>query len=254
MVHAFPSDGSTWGRSWRAKGAEAVGRIVAKEAYKMNRDDLDRIIIVDGGCLDDLALSLVSTDDSLTTLVTESDCFEEISSPELEELSEETEAQLIQRKQLSAMHKAVVEGKEDTVARLIRNGADIQQELYSGWTVLCTAAYLGSLGLVQLLLKSNASFNRPDGGLSPLDWAVRQNRVNVAKELLRHGATLGPQGIYDPPLLLIAARTGDKEMVQILLDAGSEVEEKFDGANAIQAARWNDNEDILTLLSEYRGV
>lgn len=80
------------GKVCGAKGAEVVGRIVAKEAYRMGRDDLDGIIVVEGGCLDDLALSLVSTDDLLTTSPTESDCFEEFSSPELEELSEETEA------------------------------------------------------------------------------------------------------------------------------------------------------------------
>jgi len=76
----------------------------------------------------------------------------------------------------------------------------------------------------------------------------------MAKELLRHGATLGPQGIDHPALLFITASAGDKEMVQILQDAGSDVEEHFEGRNAIKAAEWNGDADILTLLSEYRGV
>ena len=77
-----------------------------------------------------------------------------------------------------------------------------------------------NLPKVQALLKQDIDVNV--AFTSPLEVAVQNNKVEIAKLLLSHHANPNRESTYESCLIL-AAKNGNLEMVKLLVDSGAEV-------------------------------
>ncbi len=99
---------------------------------------------------------------------------------------EQTDVNLINRHDESALMLASLKGLEPAVRRLIERGADVNK---TGWTPLHYAATGGHVGIVRLLLEHHA-FIDPESpnGTTPLMMAARYGSGEAVKLLLEEGA------------------------------------------------------------------
>jgi len=87
-------------------------------------------------------------------------------------------------------------------------------------TPLCVACKLGSLDVVNLLLKHGADLNVHDIVHIPLRYALEEDKIDIAKVLLEHGAKAGE-------LNLLTIIEYSKSAVEVLLPHLSDVK-KYD--------------------------
>jgi ankyrin repeat protein len=119
---------------------------------------------------------------------------------------------------------------------------------------LLTAVENGQLEDVSRLLKQGANANAADQyQLTALTWAAMKSQPAIARVLLAAGANPNPQPSTVAPAgfpLARAAGVGSLELVEILLDAGAQVNAKDkDGRTAIfKAAYYSSNLNILAKL------
>ncbi|KAL9108473.1 MAG: hypothetical protein Q9227_006807 [Pyrenula ochraceoflavens] len=98
-----------------------------------------------------------------------------------------------------------------------------------------------------LLCRSGANVN--DRGLwsSPLEVAIRQNRLSTVEILVEHGAAVNSLTRYGGSLLSLACQHASLDVIQFLLDQGAvDNEEDFDTALVNAASREDDS--IMRLL------
>jgi ankyrin repeat protein len=95
---------------------------------------------------------------------------------------------------------------------------------------LADAAMHGNKGAVQSLLQQKADVNAAQGdGTTALHWAAYREDLEMARLLVKAGADVkATTRIGDMTPLYMAAKTGNAAMVELLLNAGSEI----DRANA----------------------
>lgn len=120
----------------------------------------------------------------------------------------------------TALHNVMCEDKFDTVALLVRRGADVGARNDAGVTPLHLAC---SPQAVDLLVSLGAQVDaRADNGDTPLLTAVGEpDRAGVAAALLRHGADPQARDNAGDSVLAIAIRRGDEAMQQVLRRAGA---------------------------------
>lgn len=115
------------------------------------------------------------------------------------------------------------------VRALVDKGAEINAVDRLGGTPLSTMLRYGmhpeQLQSVLYLIEHGADTNVRDqtGQETPLEYACRyavEGRHIVVRSLLDHGAEVNPKSPFWTPLHYAASR-GDKEMVQMLLEAGA---------------------------------
>jgi ankyrin repeat protein len=137
-------------------------------------------------------------------------------------------------------------GSETMVRRLLSAGADPNAKLLAGETMLMEASRTGNAAVVDQLLSKGADVNASASrGQTALMWAVAQKHPDVVKLLLAHHAdvqarsdawsyvmAVPPHGYLeynraiphgnDSPLLF-AARVGDLDSTELLVNAGANV-------------------------------
>jgi ankyrin repeat protein len=114
-------------------------------------------------------------------------------------------------------------------------------------TVLSLAAENGHNPIVSLLLERGARLESTDTlGRTPLWWAIKAERMTMARLLLEKGAD---PGCMDQPPLLIAAESGHYESVKLLLEyfAPIESEDSF-GRTPLSNAAMNGHDMVVKLL------
>ncbi|HQR02509.1 MAG: ankyrin repeat domain-containing protein [Proteobacteria bacterium] len=87
---------------------------------------------------------------------------------------------------------------------------------------LMLAAYHGHLACVQKLLSFGATAERDNGSWSPLLYAAYAGWTNVAALLLDNKSSVNQVGPNGETALMLAARNGHKEAVQMLLARGAD--------------------------------
>lgn len=122
----------------------------------------------------------------------------------------------------TALHDAIEFGEEDIARVLVDAGATVD---------VCTAAIIGDLEVLTNLLEVDAELaNDLTTGMSPMCWAAFGNEVEAARLLLRHGARM------DDGELLCAALVGHVEMGEFLIGEGVDPNEMCGEVNALHAA------------------
>lgn len=107
---------------------------------------------------------------------------------------------------------------------LISRGIDINVRLVDGATTLHTAALVGDIETVRILLDAGADPNAVDDcNRKPLWFAARNNRVNIVKSLLEMTTNINDQVYNGHTCLTSAARWGHTNCVKLLLEAGAEI-------------------------------
>lgn len=116
---------------------------------------------------------------------------------------------------------AVQYPQTDSLRLLIDKGALIDQKDHEGRTPLSLAAELGHLDHVKILVEFNADINSADGmGWTPLFWAVSMCNNETAKYLFSNqDVNNDHQDVNGRTPLVIAAETGNVEMIRYLLGA-----------------------------------
>jgi ankyrin repeat protein len=120
------------------------------------------------------------------------------------------------------LFRAVYEGDEDTVLRLLRTGASPEAVDAEGQTVLYLAAVSDAPTVVRLLLAAGADPDRLSSGAdAPLCGATCGGHTAVVRALLSAGATPDLEEEYGFRALTWAVQRGHAEIVRALLAAGA---------------------------------
>src|SRR5438093_2402283 len=117
------------------------------------------------------------------------------------------------------------------------------------------AAQRGDNGAVRALLKQAADVNaaQPDG-MTALHWAATRDDVDLAQMLLYAGANVKAAtriNAYTP--LLLAAKSGNRAVMDPLLNAGADVNARTsNGTTALMFAAASGNTGAVTVLLDHR--
>jgi ankyrin repeat protein len=153
---------------------------------------------------------------------------------------------------LTALHLAAMAGYTDMVKLLIAGGANVNAKSQYGQTPLHYAARNGHKDVVLFLIDNGADVNvEATDESKPLDYAARSDHKDVVKLLVDKGTNVSK----DDNLLYCACMYGHRELAELLIKKGADVNSKaWDSAPSLEAV-WNlsssrepDLLDILKLL------
>ncbi len=161
--------------------------------------------------------------------------------------------QLVERSASLDIFEASAVGNEACSRELLDN----QPELANAWTPdgfqpLGLASFFGNTQVARLLLSNGAEVNSPSNNnmhVMPLHSAAAGMHLEIARELLEHGAdpNARQQDGFTP--LQEAAHNGQEEMVRLLLEYGAEpTVASEDGRTALDYAKENGNQKVVELL------
>ncbi|XP_012723981.2 ankyrin repeat domain-containing protein 50 isoform X1 [Fundulus heteroclitus] len=145
----------------------------------------------------------------------------------------------------TALRAAAWGGHEEIILTLLDYGANINKADSRGQTPLIAAAYMGHHETVEILLNHNAEVDLADGdGRTALSVAALcvptaaaiKGYGAVASLLLERGADPGHRDNDGMTPLLLAAYEGNEDVVELLLEAGADVDESAGPDGSISAA------------------
>lgn len=145
----------------------------------------------------------------------------------------------------TALRAAAWGGHEEIVRTLLDYGAQVDRADSKGRTPLIAAAYMGHHEVVEILLDNNAEVNLADGdGRTALSVAALcvataagiKGYGEVASLLLERGADPGHRDNDGMTPLLLAAYEGNHDVVELLLEAGADVDETAGPDGNVSAA------------------
>jgi uncharacterized protein len=160
-------------------------------------------------------------------------------------LSREADPSVKNRYGAAPLTEAVRIANADIVGMLLAAGADPEATNADGQTALMLAASTGVVEVAELLLEAGANVNAIEEwkGQTALMWAAANAHSEMAKLLIEHGAnvsvraaatdwgsqiTAEPRAQYRPTggltPLLYAARSGCETCIEVLLDAGADID------------------------------
>ncbi|XP_047457909.1 ankyrin repeat domain-containing protein 50 isoform X2 [Mugil cephalus] len=145
----------------------------------------------------------------------------------------------------TALRAAAWGGHDEIVLTLLEYQAQVDKADSKGRTPLIAAAYMGHHESVEILLDHNAKVDLADGdGRTALSVAALcvptaagiKGFGEVASQLLEHGADPGHRDHDGMTPLLLAAYEGHEEVVELLLEAGADVDETAGPDGSVTAA------------------
>ena len=154
----------------------------------------------------------------------------------------------------AALYRAAYGGHQKIVELLLNKGADANEPGEDGKAALYIAAQKGYQEIVKLLLEKGADVNSRDLVLPEL---ARRRDARMLRFLLRYGADVDARRRYDGATALhLAAQSGYKTTVQLLIDAGADLEAKQSYKDlqltASDIAKTEGHMDVFELLEKAR--
>ncbi|KAM0974547.1 hypothetical protein ACFX2C_017719 [Malus domestica] len=148
----------------------------------------------------------------------------------------------------SALHIASSKGSENCVLLLLDYGADPNSRDSDGNVPLWEAILNGHEQIAKLLLDKGANLNSGDVGQFACT-AAEQNRLDLLKEIARHGGDVTRPKSNGTTALHVAVSEDNVDIVKYLLDQGAEVDEPdLHGWTPRALAEQQGHEDIKTLI------
>jgi len=139
------------------------------------------------------------------------------------------------REGYTPLHFAVLHERKDAIKTLVKLGADVNAKNKESETPLWIAvSELKNPEIVELLLDFGAKINsrRSDIGMTPLDWAAFDGKLEMVKALLKRGANPNAgRGTTRSAPIERCANNGNVEILNALVKAGADV-------NATHAGSW----------------
>jgi len=166
----------------------------------------------------------------------------------------------------TALLKAAAAGQATSVSKLLHQGAGVNQADRQGNTPLMLAVRANHTATVSTLLKEGAAVNSSNRkGDTALEIAERNSYPELAKRLRLAGArrvekpvanagndrqrvkqAAQERGKGDVPLIVEAAWRGQREVVQVLLSQGTNVETRdAEGFTSLARAAWHGHEAVV---------
>lgn len=105
---------------------------------------------------------------------------------------------------------------------LLDGGADWSPKLLSGETALMIATCVGNVGVVRALLGAGASTSSKVNGGSPMHEAASKGNADIVQLLREAGAEVDVATGNNNPPLIVAAENGQAEMVRLLCETGAD--------------------------------
>lgn len=128
---------------------------------------------------------------------------------------------------MESLHTAAASNNQCTLKRLIKEGADVNGQNFSGKTPLFIAAERGRADIVQLLITvCNADVNLKDSqNYTPLEIAIMNSHSDVVETILKSSISAqrsinvrGKRGLRP---IVLAVNSSSASVVKILLDYGA---------------------------------
>ncbi len=149
-----------------------------------------------------------------------------------------------------AFSKASAEGKNDVLAIFLKGGMDVN--VHDDETALISAVLHNRKDTVKYLLDNGADPNEASYLGSPLFIASKYGFYDIAKMLILAGAEPEFENKAGTSILIEAVKNKHLEVVQLLVDAGADIEneDSFYGRTPIFFAAQNGDKEILAYLIE----
>ena len=147
---------------------------------------------------------------------------------------------------------AAQQGDKDAVIALLKEKVDVNVAPGDGTTALHWAAYRGDVDVAKMLLKAGASLKATTrlGNLTPLSLAAKTGQGGAVAALLDAGADANSASATGSTPLMLASASGSVDAVKSLLDHGALVNarEKTWGESALMYAAALNRSDVVKLL------
>jgi len=180
-----------------------------------------------------------------------------------------------------SLHEAAAKGDIDQVKSLISKGANVNSKDYRlgmmGMTSLHYAAEHGHKDIVELLIAKGADINAKDQqGDTPVIWAIagrspnskevvqlltangaQVSTIHIAAYLgdvgkvrtaLNQGTDVDAKWVHDATPLHFAVGGGKREVIELLIDQGADLNVSADGLTPLHAAVMAGNTEAIKLL------
>ena len=122
---------------------------------------------------------------------------------------------------------AAISGDVSIATTLIKNGAEVDLKSDRGTTPLIFAVINNHLNMVKHLIKNNANVNDVDSiGFNALMTAAYKDYLDIVKYLLKNEKVvedINHQSGKGNTALILAAMKGNADIMQLLIDAGADV-------------------------------
>jgi ankyrin repeat protein len=156
------------------------------------------------------------------------------------------------------IHRSVDRDDLSGVREEVERGVSLEAMDYRDKTPLQLAAEQGRMEIVEYLVEAGADVNAAtdpaSGEVTPLRAAIDNQDYLMARYLIEHGADVNHANEQGWRPIMTAARVGNREIIQLLLDNGATLDVRTtDGSTPIRIASnygWTDIVVWLTLMME----
>ncbi len=138
----------------------------------------------------------------------------------------------------SLLDRAIRDGNQLAVRRMLASGASAYRRSASGSTPLAVACSLGQRAVAGLLIEHGANPNEADErGFTPLHWAAFKNAPDLVELLVARSAEVNARSSTGATALHQAAASGNVASIDLLLTAGARVNDAdHEGATPLYRA------------------